>query len=173
MGLPLALGAVGTGISAIGAFSQGQSAAAEANYQARVATNNQKIAEQNANYATAAGQTQATDVGLRERAKGGELTAGFAANNIDVNTGSAKQVRQSQAEIGGQDVQQTLDNAALTAYGYRTQATNFGEQAQLEKAAAPRDILGGTLGGLGTLASGVSNLGFKWAGLSNGVTGGF
>lgn len=167
MGLPVILGAAGAGISAIGAIGQGESQAAEAKYQSQVAANNARIAQQNANYALAAGETQATNVGLQERAKGGAITAGIAANNIDVNTGSAKQVRESQAEIGTEDVQQTLSNANLTAYGYRTQATSFQAESQLQAAEAPRDVLGGALTGLGTLASGASNLGFKWAGLSS------
>jgi hypothetical protein len=169
MGFALAaapiLGAVGAATSAIGAIGGGESAAAQANYEAQVAANNAKIAQQNANYALAAGQTQATNVGLQQRAQGGQITSGIAANNIDVNTGSAKAVRESQAEIGTENVQQTLANAGLTAYGYRTQATSSTAESQLEAAEAPRDVLGGALTGLGTLASGASNLSFKWAGL--------
>lgn len=164
--LALPLAAAGTAISAIGAIGQGASNAAQARYQAQVAANNAVTAQQNANYAIAAGQTEGTNAGLRERATGGRLTTELAANNLDVNTGSAARVRTSQAEIGAQDVQQTYANAGLTAYGYRTQATSFGAEQQLQQAAAPRDILGGTLTGLGTLASGAANLGTKWASLA-------
>jgi hypothetical protein len=163
--LPLALGAAGTAISAVGSISSGLSQAAEARYQSQVAKNNAVIAGQNAAYATQAGQAAATDVGLQERAKEGQLTSGFAANNIDVNTGSAREARVSEAELGTENVQRTLANAGLTAYGYRSQQTGFTAESQLLKAEAPMDVTGGVLGGLGTLATGASNVGFKWASL--------
>jgi hypothetical protein len=168
---PLILGGVGAGISAIGAIGSGYSNAAQANYQAQVAENNRQIALQNRNYAIQAGETATTTQGLKERSQAGATTAGLAASGLDVNTGSARAVRTSQAEIGEQNVEQTSANALLTAYGYQTQATGYEAEATLEKAAAPRDIAAGYLGGLGTLASGASTLGFKWSGLTNPTTG--
>lgn len=167
---PLILGGIGAATSAIGAVSSGYSQAAEAKYQSQVAENNKTIALQNRNYAIQAGESATTTEGLKERAQGGATTAGLAASGLDVNTGSARAVRTSQAEIGEQNVEQTSANALLTAYGYQTQATGYEAEATLEKAAAPRDIAAGYLGSLGTLASGGSQLGFKWAGLTSPTT---
>lgn len=164
---PLILAAVGTAASVAGAVSSGSSQAAQANYQAQVAKNNATIAQQNRNYAIQAGQSATTTEGLKERAQENTVTAGLAASGLDVNTGSAKAVRTSQAEIGEQNVEQTSANALLTAYGYSTAATGYQAEATLQKAAAPRDIAGADVGALGTLASGASNIGFKWAGLTN------
>ena len=164
---PLALGAIGAVTSAAGAIGQGESAAAEARYQSQVAAKNQIIANQHAKYALQAGETQAADVGMQERARAGEVTTGLAASGLDINSGSPANVRKSQAELGDLAQLRTMGNAQMTAYGYRTQAGSFGAQSQLESAEAPRDILGGTLTGLGTLAAAGSNLGFKWAGFAN------
>lgn len=153
------LGLAGAGISAIGAISQGESQAAEARYQAQVARNNQTIAQQNANYALAAGSEATYQTGLQQRARAGAITTGLAASGLDVNTGSAAAVRQSQAEFGQQAEETTAQNAALTAYGYRTAATSFGAEAGLRQAEAPKDITAGFL----TAAGGLLGSAGKWA----------
>ena len=156
------LGAVGAGVSAIGQISQGESAVAEARYRSQIAANNRVIEEQNAQYATRAGEEATFQTGLRERDKAAKITTGIAANNLDVNTGSARDVRASQAEIGQQAEETTKNNAELTAYGYRTQATNYQAESKLLRAEAPQDVAGGFLGGAGVLLSGASTAGFRW-----------
>jgi hypothetical protein len=159
------LGAIGAATSAIGAISQGMSSAAEARYGAAIASNNQIIANQKAAYTSAAGETTAYDVGLRARGKAGEQTAALAAEGLDVNTGSARDVRASQAGLNESEQVTTRADAALKAYGYRSAATSFGADAQLKRAEAPLDVGAGFLKAGGTLLSGASNLGFKWGGL--------
>jgi hypothetical protein len=161
---------LGAGITAIGQVRQGEAQAAEARYQAQVARNNQVIAQQNANYALQAGEEATYQTGLRERAKAGQLTADLAAGGLDVNTGSAAELRTSQAELGQQAEETTKQGSELTAYGYRTQATSYGAQAQLLQAEAPMDITAGYLGAGGTLLSNVGNLGIKWNALANPAT---
>lgn len=153
------IGAIGTGISAIGAISQGQQQAKAAEYQAQVAKNNETIAYQNANYAAAAGETQSYNQGLKERAQSGAIRAAIAGAGVNVNTGSAADVQVSQAELGQQDVEQVRQNAALQAYGYKTQATGFGAQANLDTAQAGYDEEAGWLKGLGGLVTGASKFG--------------
>jgi len=156
------LGIVGAGMGALGQVQQGAAQAAQARYQAQVAENNAIVARRNAAYATQAGEQRAYDVGLRERARAGHYTAELAASGIDVNTGSAAKVRQTQAELGAESQATTMQDAILQAYGYRTQATGFEAESRLQRAEAPYDIFGGVLGGVGTLASGASNIGFNW-----------
>lgn len=161
----LAIG--GAALSAVGQIGQGEASAAEAKYQSQVAANNALIAQRNAGYALQAGQVQTTNQGLRERAQAGQLTTELAANNLDVNTGSAKAARISQAETGQQNVNQVAQNAQLAAYGYRTQASSYTAESELEKAEAPLDVTGGYLTGLGTLSAGAANVGYRWANLAN------
>jgi hypothetical protein len=163
MGLPIpllavGLSAVGTGISALGAIKQGNALSAMSNYQAQVEANNAKIAAQYAENATQTGESQAYTQGLKERQQEEAVTAGLAAGNVDVNTGSAAQVRQSAREVGQLDVETVRQQAALQAYGYRVQQTGFQAQSQLETAQAGFESTAGWLAGAGTLASGAANI---------------
>lgn len=137
-----------------------------ASYQSQVAKNNQIVATQNANYATAAGEAKATDQALKERAAAAQTVAGIAASGIDVNSGSAKDTRVSQAELGQTDVERVRQGAALQSYGYRTQSSNFGAESTLDTAQAGYDATAGWMKGLGSLLGGVT----KFAGA--GGTGG-
>jgi hypothetical protein len=165
MGAELSLFATiaSTAFGAIGAISQGNANADAARYSAEVAANNAKIANQNAAYARAAGETKAYDEALKQRAQAGAITAALAANGMDVNSGSALDVRETGREVGETDVERQRSNAALQAYGYRTQATNFEAQSQLDKAQAENEATAGWLKGLGGTLSGLSSIGSKWA----------
>jgi hypothetical protein len=158
----LVLGALGSAVSAVGAISAGESQAAAANYQAQVAKNNATIAAQNAEYAIQAGQAKATDLGLQQRAQQAAVVSAIAANNVDINTGSAADVRIGQRQIGYLDTQRTVEQAALTAYGYRSQQTGFEAEAGLETAQAGFDTTAGFIGGAGDLLSGAGNVGSNY-----------
>jgi hypothetical protein len=56
----------------------------------------------------------------------------MAANNVDVNSGSAVAVQEGQREVSQLNTETVLNNANLAAYGYRNQAQAFTEQAGLE-----------------------------------------
>lgn len=165
MGFATALAAIGTGISAIGAISAGNAAASQAEYAAQVAKNNQTIAAQNANYAAAAGETKAYNEGLRERQAAGRIRAAIAASGIDVNSGSAAKVQESQAGLGLQDIETVRQNAALQTYGFRTQQQNFAAQSQLDSAQADYDREAGWLKGTAGLLSGTAKFGGDISGL--------
>jgi hypothetical protein len=106
-----------------------------------------------------------------------------AANNIDVNTGSAVKVQQGARQAGQLNTETVLNNGELAAYGYRSQGTAFTEQAGLEQmeaneapiaAAAATEggelgaqgaIIGGEgaeLAATGSLLSNASTIGFKF-----------
>jgi hypothetical protein len=163
----------GTAISAYGAYSAGQAQSANAKYQAQVAKNNQTIANQNADYATQAGQEQATEASQKARAQGASLKAAQAANGLDINTGSAVDVQESQRETGTLNTATVLNNAMLRAYGYRTQGVNYGAQATLDTTEAGQASTAGDLSALGTLAGGAKSSGlFTSGGTPSGGPGG-
>lgn len=163
MGLPAVLAAAGAGFSAIGAMRTASANASYANYQAQVAANNAVIANQNAAYATKAGEASAYDVGLKNRQGTGGAVAGAAAQGLDVNTGSVAQVRRGNEEMALTAVERTRQQAALEAYGYQSEATNFGAESQLYAAQAPQEQAAGFLSAGGTLLSGLSQLSLKFA----------
>lgn len=152
------LGIIGAGVQALGAIGSGNAQAAQANYAAQVAANNQIIAQQNAAAATQAGEAQAQNQALRERSKEGAIRAAIGAAGIDVNTGSAVDVRSSQAELGQENVETVRHDAALHAYGYRTQATNFGAESELDRMQAGYDVSAGWLKGIGSLLGAAPSL---------------
>jgi hypothetical protein len=155
-------GTAGAGISAIGAISGGLSTAAEARYQAQVASNNAAIANQNAAYSAAAGSAKAAAGSRKNAAVLGRIKAAQGANQIDVNTGSAADVQKSQRETGMLDTLTTENNALLQAYGYRSQATSYTAQSGLESAEAAQAPIGAAIGAAGGLLGNASSIGYKY-----------
>ncbi len=167
----------GAGVSAYGLYQQGQAATEAGNAQARsstysaaVAANNAAIAEQNAQHAERAGLAQAQAVSLKGAATSGRIRAAQAASGIDVNTGSAVDVQESQAEKNTLDTETVMSNAELQAYGYRTQGVGYKSQEQLDleqareaPIAASFAAKGDYLKAGGGLLSGISSVGSKWS----------
>ena len=165
----LIAGGIGAATTAVGTVEGGQATANAANYSAQVARNNAAIANQNADYAIAAGQQKAATESLKNAATMGKIKANQAASGIDVNTGSAAKVQESAREVGALDTATVLNNAELTAYGYRSNATSFTAQAGLDTLEAEQAPLGADIGAVGTGLSQVSSLGSKWAQFNPGV----
>jgi len=154
----------GASVSAAGTVYSGMAAGDAASYQAEVARNNSLIAEENAAYASKAGQAQASAVSLKGAAKVGKIKTAQAANNIDVNTGSAVNVRASEREAGVLDTATVLSNAELEAYGYRAKGTGYTAESGLLTTQAEEAPIGAGIGATGSLLSGASAVGFKFGG---------
>jgi hypothetical protein len=157
------LGAVGAGVGAAGTLFSGLATSQNASYQAAVAQMNAQIANQNAARAVAAGQQQATVVSQKGAAELGQVVAGLAANNIDVNSGSAVRVEKGTREESQLSSETALTNAELQAYGYKTQAAGDVAQAGLETAEAEEAPIGAGLAAGGGLLSNISSIGFKFS----------
>lgn len=161
----LAIGASVVG-GVTGAIGAEQSAAAQQqalNYQAQVAANNAKIAQNSAQMATAAGEQQAATSGLKTRANVGAIVASQAAGNVDVNSGSALDVRSSAAELGQLDALTIRSNAAKTAYGYETQAAGDTAQSTLDIASGQNASNAGGINAFSSLLGGASGAGSQYA----------
>ena len=163
-----AIGLAGAAASAGGALFQGFAQSSAANYSAEVARNNALIEQQRANQATAAGATQAQQASLKSAAQQAQIVGGLAAGGVDVNSGSAEDVRKSQRELGELDTATTEHNALLEAYGYRVAAAGDTAQAGLDTAAAAEAPIGAAIGATGDILSGASSVGFKWTGVPSG-----
>ncbi len=163
--LPLAMiaGGIGAGVSAIGAIEGGQATKNAADYSAQVARNNEQIANANAEYAIASGQRKAADVSMKGAATAGRVKTAQAASGIDVNTGSAVDVQEGDREVSKLDAETTLNNAELQAYGYRSHATNFKAESQLDEAKGDQAVTGSEFAAAGGLLSSASSLRFKWS----------
>lgn len=150
--LPL-LGTIGAGVSAASAVYSGL-------YQGQVAQNNATIATQNATLARQTGQQQGAVSSEKGAAKIAEIKGAYAANNVDVNSGSAADVEAGQRGTNALDTATVLHNADLSAYGYTTQASN-------DEAEATQDRIQGVLKGAGSLLGNSSGINTgKWAGVT-------
>src|SRR5712664_1002145 len=132
LGLVVAAGVTG----AAGSIFGGQASSAAYNYQAGVAQMNAQIAKQNAAYETALGEVQAQQQGMKTRATIAQTRATQGASGLDVNTGSAASVRESEFQLGGYDQQVIRAGAARRAYGFEVEATGDIAQANLDRMAA-------------------------------------
>lgn len=159
----LVLGGIGTGISTLGALSQGQSQSAEAAYQAQVASNNQLVAQQYATSANEAGEVAAETQSQQARAVVASEVATAGASGIDPRSGSARQTQQSQRLVGRLNAATAQQQGQMQAYGYEAQATNLGAQAGLFTAQSQAAEQAGLIGAGASLLGGLSNVGSKYA----------
>lgn len=151
MTLMAALTAASTAISVLGSVQQGKAAKASANYNAQVQQNNAALATQNATLAGRAGAANAEREQMKARANVGAIKASQAANGVNVNTGSAVDVRSGAAEAGLLNAITVRSNAAKEAYGNQTQATSANAQAQLDRAQGKSAETAGYVNAAGTL----------------------
>lgn len=183
--MPMALigGVAQAVVGASAAQQQANAQAALANYQAQVAINNEKISEQNAEFAYKVGESQAQQKGIQHGQERGAIIAAQAASGLDVGSGgaagggrvlgssSAVDVQASQEELSMLDLQTVRNNAAWQAYGQRVNATNFAAQASLDEYAAQLDKQAGQIGAMASLVGGFS--GFASNTFRIGMAGGF
>lgn len=149
LGLTAASGLVGAG----GAIMSGEAKSASAEYNAEVSARNKTQADRNAVIAGEAASEQTAIQSQKTRSTIGGIKANQAASGVDVNSGSAVDVRSSAAELGELDALTVRSNATKEAYGYTTQSANFGAQSELDKAEASNDETAGYLGAGTTLLS--------------------
>ena len=172
----VAASVAGAGASALGAVNSAHAQAANASYQAQVQENNQKLAAYGASQAAASGAAAEEKAGLQRRAVAGAIETGEAANNIDIGSGSAKDVRESQSALSDLDALTLRHNVAQQSYGYQIQGESAGDTAALLQQQASQAPTAGALAASGSLLSGAgsaANQYFSWmkvAGNSGGVT---
>lgn len=174
----------GAGLKAFGSIRSGYQAAANARaaqnmgyYQAQVARQNAEIAEQNAVRAEQSAGVAAENKSREVGARVGRIRAAQAASGVDVNTGSAVDVQASTRMLGKVDTETVFRNELLKAYGYRNDARNFEQDAQMgvyrsniTGARAGDYITSGYLQAGGDLMSSLSSLPTKWGGETTGTT---
>jgi hypothetical protein len=156
-------GVAGAGVSAAGSYNAMQAQSANAAYQAQVAQNNAKIAAMNETLEIQSGEQAAAIGALKTRAAVGNIKAAQAGAGIDVNRGSAVDVRAGATEVGALDALTIRSNYARKAYGYATAATSDIAQAGLFTAESEQAAAAGPLAATGSLLSGISTAGSKFA----------
>lgn len=148
--------------SAFGSLIGGQDQQEMYNYQAGIANLNAQIAYQNATYASNVGEIQAAQAGLQGGQQLGKIKAAQSASGLDVNTGSAKQIQTSQAEVIQQNTAAIRSNAARTAYNYETQAVGYKAQANLDTLAGQNARTAGVIGAFSSIVGAASSVSSEW-----------
>lgn len=146
-------------VGAVGAVEGAAAQQKSAEFQAQVATNNAQLAKQQAALTEAAGAAQVETQGIKTRAEVGAIKAEQAASNIDVDSGSALDVRSSAAMLGELDALTIRSNAEKTAYGDLTQAKSFEGQASVEKSIAAEAPIAGGIQAFGSVLGGAASAG--------------
>jgi hypothetical protein len=140
---------IGAGVSAYGAYTEGQeaakaaqmqgvAAAQQAQYQSAIAAINQQTAERNAGlaeinaqYTEVAGAKLQEDRGRALRAIIGAQRAGLAANGLIIDEGSGLDLQNDAAALGGLAIAEIRSNAGRQASGYRIQGLNATDEASI------------------------------------------
>jgi len=154
--------ALGSGVSAFGSLMGGQSQSNMYQYQAGIAQMNAQMAKQNADYALQEGEYEAQKEGLKTREVVGKTMAIQAAGGLDVNRGSAADVRKSEYEIGEENQAIARSSAAKKAYGFEVEATSDTAQGQLDTMAASSSKTAGDIGAVSSILGGASSVSSKW-----------
>jgi hypothetical protein len=148
----------GTILQAEGSAFGGAAAMQTYNARAQIAKNNAQIARYNAALAAATGESRGEALGLRSRARIGAIKAGQAGAGLDVNTGSAVDVRASAAALDALDIMNAKAEAARAVYGYGLKASEEETEAKLMKRAGKYALVEGLLGAGQSALSGASSL---------------
>jgi hypothetical protein len=172
----LAIGSAAAGLGGAGLSAYGQMQSAHANkenlyYQAQVAANNAKIANQNAQQEMQTGEVQAGNQGLKTAEQVGATKAGQGASGVDVNSKSFTDVRAGEAELGVVDQGTIISNAARRAYGFQVGAASDLAQSQLDIQGGRQAGRAGPISAMGSLLSGASSVGSRFSGWQS-ATGG-
>lgn len=164
-----AMGIIGIGaslaggiMSAQGAEKSGQAQQQMFNYQAQVAMINSQIDKQNADYARNYGEQQSVIEGMKASQQAGAIKAAQGASNIDVNSGSAVEVQESQRKITSLDLTQIRSNAAKTAYDFDVKSVMDTNQATLDVMAGQNAKMTGDINATASILGTVSSVSSKW-----------
>ncbi len=160
--ISLAATAAGGAASATGSIMSGQANAKSYQYQAGIAKMNEQVAKQDADYSRAVGETEAQKSGMATRFTLGKIKAAQSGSGLDINTGSAKAVQESEQEIGSHNEAVIRSTAAKRAYGYEVEAAQASAQGEIYKSAAKNAQTAGYIGAATSILGSASSVSDKW-----------
>jgi hypothetical protein len=138
------IGAIGSIVSGIAAFSQAQ-------YQAAVAKANEKQAKLNAELSMNIAQKDAEDLGTQAKGQMGELVAAQGASGISLSSPSAVRGRKWMSAVGYQDQTRRTEQGQREFANYRTQANVYAAEAKAAKMSGMFSLIGGFINAAGSM----------------------
>ena len=132
LGLGAVAGIAGGVVGGISSYQQGKAQQAKYNYEAKVAQENARIANQNAAMERQQGIEEERLQRIKTAQAVGSQKTAMAANGIDVTQGTALDVIEDTASMGELDALQTRYNYERKALAYEANANNYLNQANLD-----------------------------------------
>jgi hypothetical protein len=126
-------------MQAYGHYQQGKA-------EAGMMKQNARLADQQAKDATALGAIQEERVRQNARQAAGAQRAALGANGLDVGTGTALQLQTDTAGMGEKDAYLARANALREAWGFKVEASNYRNQANITRKGANAQAFGTVLG---------------------------
>jgi hypothetical protein len=123
---------------------------------------NAEINQRNAQNVLETGDQELLSLGRRQAQQMGQIKAAQAASGLDMNSGTAVAVRESQEMLNREDQQRLASQIARKSYAYRVAAASDLAQAALYDSAAINARKEGKLGALTSLISGATSVSSKW-----------
>lgn len=154
------LSVAGAGFGAISSYQQAQGQKDMARYNASVSAANAKVAEFKAQSAEDNALRDAEEVGRRQAAIRGKQRASFAANGLDLESGSPASVLEATDYYGLQDQATAVNNGGQQAWSLRTQRDGYQADAQMQSARARSISPFGAAAG--SLLGSAAKLSSKW-----------
>lgn len=140
--------AAAEGFSILSGLLKGMSAIQSAGYNAATARGNATISDEAAGDAILRGQVAAQSALLRGGALAAKQKTAFAGSGVSVNSGSAVDVLSNTSLMSDLDAATITANASRDAWGYRTKADQFNQQANIDEAEGRNQLGSSILGGV-------------------------
>lgn len=145
----------GAVMSSIGSYYSAATQKINLQGAAGIADTNARIAELGAQSALNQGQRQVGALTLKAGQLKSSQRVAMAANGVDLGVGNAAEIQASTDIMKEIDANTLTSNAVRSAWGYRTQAVNYQNEALMQRGAASGISPGGSAAGslLGSAAS--------------------
>jgi Tfp pilus assembly protein FimV len=150
----------GAATSATGAYFGAASKKSSLGFDAQIAELNAQQSERQAQQTLAAGQMQKQQSQLRTAQLKSTQRAAMSANGVDITEGSARDILTSTDVVGQTDANTIEANAVRSAWGYRTQETNYKNEALMDRANA--SAINPTMSAATSLVGSASSLAPQW-----------
>ena len=147
--------ATSTALGVVGAIQQGKQQQAMYDYQAKVAKENAKIAQNNAATERQTGIEESRLQRMKTIQTVGAQQAAMAANGMDVTSGTSLDIIQDTSAMGELDALQIRTNYERKALAYEQQANNFNNEAQMDAIAGKNAYSAGVMNGVSTGLNGI------------------
>lgn len=162
-GVGMAGTAVGGIIGGLGAKESADANAAAYRYKSGVALLNKQINDKNAEFSLESGGIKGMEKGLAAGQEIGETKVRQAASGLDVNSGSALAVRNTQSKVAQFDQDVIEWDSEKTAYGYHTRAATDVAESNLDLLAASQSETAGTIGEITSFINAGTSVASKWS----------